>query len=264
MAIEAARQRSVEKGLTICGFDLRQIYFSQALVIPEPSGQVETMFCMKQYPESAKSSSSSWDEFFVYSASEQGEWVEHCRGHISARRSNMINFVDGQSQKEKAEHEHQRQKAEADLVCKKSIEGSVLYLQLADIGLDYGRSFANLATARVEDGHQGAPSSKTRKAIGTVIHPDIEKVMPSNHQSLSVIHPTILDAFFHVAIAAPNQIKSAAVPTFISSVFVSGNFSTLPHHEFFVYAQIDEADNQNPNITLNVYDFGSNDAMPSV
>jgi hypothetical protein len=89
MAIEAARQRAAETGTAVSGYELRQINVSQALVIPEPSGQVEAMLCMKQYPERSKVSSSTWDEFFVYSASEGGERVEHCRGPRTYRCSEI-------------------------------------------------------------------------------------------------------------------------------------------------------------------------------
>jgi hypothetical protein len=126
MAIEAARQRATEMNIPIEGYELRQISVSQALVVPEPSGQVETMLCMRPYPESSKSSSGTWDEFFVYSASETGEWIEHCRGHISVRQSTVLNVVDGQRQKEVTRNIHARQKLEAELDCTRIIRGSEL------------------------------------------------------------------------------------------------------------------------------------------
>jgi hypothetical protein len=262
MAIEAARQRAMEMNLSIDGYDLRQISVSRALVVPEPSGQVEIMLCMKPYPESSRSSSGTWDEFFVYSASDTGEWVEHCRGHISVRQSTLLNVVDGQRQKEMTRSVHARQRFEAELECTRMVRGSELYAQCAKVGLEYGPIFANMTEARVGDARNLACLS-----IGTVIHPDIEKAMPANYHSPFVIHPGTLDAFFHVAIAgiaASKGFKSVAVPTFISSVFVSSNLSSKPQHEFSVYATIDEGGQRNSNFSLDVYDSETDPDFPSL
>jgi hypothetical protein len=264
MAIEAARQRAIEMNLSIDGYDLRQISVSQALVVPEPSGQVEVMLCMKPYPESSRSSSGTWDEFFVYSASDTGEWVEHCRGHISVRQSTLLNVVDGQRQKEMTRSAHARQRFGAELECTRIVRSSELYSQCAKVGLEYGPIFANMTEARVGDAG-GNPACL--RSIGTVIHPDIEKAMPANYHSPFVIHPATLDAFFHVTvagIAASKGIKSVAVPTFISSVFVSSNLSSKPQHEFSVYATIDGGGQRNSNFDLDVYDRNADPDFPSL
>jgi hypothetical protein len=264
MAIEAARQRAMEMNLSINGYDLRQISVSQALVVPEPSGQVEIMLCMKPYPESSRSSSGTWDEFFVYSASDTGEWVEHCRGHISVRQSTLLNVVDGQRQKEMTRSVHARQRFEAELECTRMVRGSELYAQCSKVGLEYGPIFANMTEARVGDARRNLACLGS---IGTVIHPDIEKAMPANHHSPFVIHPATLDAFFHVAIAgiaASKGFKSVAVPTFISSVFVSSDLSSKPQHEFSVYATIDDGGQRNSNFSLDVYDSEADPDFPSL
>ena len=260
MAIEAARQRALEMNLSIDGYDLRQINVSQALVIPEPAGQVETMLCMKPYPESSRSSSGTWHEFFVYSASGTGEWIEHCRGHISIRQSSLLNDIDGQRQMEMTRSAHARQKLEAELECTRKIRGSELYAQCAKIGLEYGPSFTNMTDARVGDTRGNLACLKS---VGTVIHPDIEKVMPANYHSPFVVHPATLDAFFHVAIAG-KELKAVAVPTFISSVFVSSTLSPQPQHEFSVYATIDKGGERNSKFSLDVYDSEADPDFPSL
>lgn len=253
MAIEAARQRAIDLNISISGYELREVNFSQALVIPESSGQVETMLCMKPYPESSKSSSATWDEFFVYSASDKGEWIEHCRGHISIRQSSALNAVDGQKQQDMTRLDHASQRCKAESECIRTVEGSELYAHCAKVGMEYGPIFANLVNAKVGYTH----------TIGKIIHPDVEKVMPSNYQSPCVMHPATLDAFFHVAIAALEGLKSAAVPTFITSVYISGDVASDPQHEFSVYGTIANESQRNPIVSLNVYDeAGSN--LPSV
>jgi NADPH:quinone reductase-like Zn-dependent oxidoreductase/ubiquinone/menaquinone biosynthesis C-methylase UbiE len=253
MAIEAARQRAIDMDISISGYDLRQINFSQALVIPEASGQVETMLCMKPYPESSKTSSGTWDEFFIYSASEKGEWIEHCRGHISVRQTSQLNVVDGQNQKDMTRSDHARQRSEAESECTRLVQGSDLYAQCSKIGMEYGPIFANLREARVGNA----------RAIGRVTHPDVENVMPVNYQSRCVMHPATLDAFFHVAIAALERLHSAAVPTFITSLFISGDIPSTPQHEFSVYGTMHNGSQRNPTISLNVYDT-KNFEFPSV
>jgi hypothetical protein len=260
MAIEAARQRALEMNLSIDGYDLRQINVSQALVIPEPSGQVETMLCMKPFPESSRSSSGTWHEFFVYSASGTGKWIEHCRGQISIRQSTLLNDIDGKRQMEMTRSAYARQKFEAELQCTHMIPGSELYAQCAKIGLEYGPSFANMTNARVGDARENLTCLRS---TGTVIHPDIEKVMPANYHSPFVIHPATLDAFFHVAIAGM-ELKTVAVPTFISSVFVSSNLSPQTHHQFSVLATINKGSARNPKFSLDVYDSEADPDFPSL
>jgi hypothetical protein len=264
MAIEAARQRAIEMNIPIEGYEIRQISVSQALVVPEPSGQIETMLCMRPYPESSKSSSGTWDEFFVYSASETGEWIEHCRGHISVRQSTVLNVVDGQRQKEMTRNVHARQKLEAELDCTRIVPGSELYAQCAKVGLEYGTFFANMIDARVGDARGNLTCLRS---IGTVVHPDIEKAMPANYHSPFVIHPATLDAFFHVGIAgiaASEGLKSVAIPTFISSVFVSSSLSSKAQHDFSVYATIDECGQRNSNFSLDVYDNEADRDFPAL
>jgi hypothetical protein len=69
-----------------------------------------------------------------------------------------------------------------------------------------------------------------------------------------IFHLTTFDAFFHVAIAGLDTLKSAAVLTFVSHVFLSDNLSSKPQDEFCVYAKIDGEGQRKPNITLSVYD----------
>ncbi|PVH88801.1 hypothetical protein DL98DRAFT_477463 [Cadophora sp. DSE1049] len=261
MAIEAAHQRAVEMNVAIEGFDLREISLSQALVIPEPAGEAEVMFCMKPRPESSKSSSGTWDEFFVYSASDKGDWVEHCRGQISVRQPASLNVVDGERQRDILRSEYARRRSEANTECIHLIEGADLYAQCTKIGLEYGPMFANLVEAKV--GNSGGGRTFVG-AIGKVLHPDIAKVMPESYQSPSIIHPAVLDALFHVAIASPKGLKSAAVPTFISSVFVSRSMASEPQHEFSVYGSIADGSQRTMDISLDVYDNPDNPDLPTV
>ncbi|KAG4444512.1 hypothetical protein IFR05_000103 [Cadophora sp. M221] len=261
MAIEAAHQRAVEMNLKIEGYDLREISFSQALVIPEPKGEVEVMFCMKPYSESSKSHSGTWDEFLVYSATEQGDWVEHCRGQISVRQTASLNVVDGERNRAILRLDHARKRFEANFECTRLLEGPDFYVQCAKIGLEYGPTFANLGGAKMGD---SSPTKTSFAIIGKVIHPHVAKVMPENYQSPSIIHPSVLDSFFHVAIVSPKGVKSAAVPTFISSVFVSNSLASQPQHEFSVYGTSKDGSQRTRDISLDVYDNPTDPNLPSV
>jgi len=261
MAIEAAHQRAVETNVAVEGFELREISLSQALVIPEPAGEAEVMFCMKPRPESSKSSSGTWDEFFVYSASDKGDWVEHCRGQISIRQPASLNVVDGERQRDLIRSEYAHKRAGADIECTHLIEGAELYTKCTQIGLEYGPTFANLVEARV--GNSGSGRTVVG-AIGKVLQPDIAKVMPEQYQSPSIIHPALLDALFHVAIASPKSLKSAAVPTSISSVFVSKTLASEPEHEFSVYGSITDGSQRTMDISLDVYDNPDHPDLPVV
>jgi acyl transferase domain-containing protein len=86
MAIEAAHQKAITAGATaISGYEMREISIGQAMIIPDDSGEVESMLTMRPYAESSRTTSDVWDEFRISSAGDGGTWTEHCRGLITVK-----------------------------------------------------------------------------------------------------------------------------------------------------------------------------------
>ncbi|KAM0326970.1 hypothetical protein ACHAQA_006091 [Verticillium albo-atrum] len=246
MAIEAARQRAVANGTDIDGYELRDLHIGQALVIPDSTEEVETMMTMKPYTESARASSAVWDEFLVYSASEDGSWTENCRGLISVQAKTALNEVSGAAMLEKNSEWHARNREEIEKVCTGYKTGTDLYDAFQSIGLEYEGTFANVTATNFAAG----------RAIGQVVYPDVKACMPMQHHSSFVIHPAFLDSTFQVAFfgVTNGQVKGAMVPTFISNIYVSEGITKAAGDELAVYTQVDRVGMRDAQISLNVYD----------
>ena len=98
MAVEADHQQATERGVKITGYKLREVSIGQALVIPEQSGEVETVITLNPYLESTRSPSVVWDEFYVFSVTEDERWTEHCRGLVGVQEYSSLKEVNGEAQ----------------------------------------------------------------------------------------------------------------------------------------------------------------------
>ncbi|KAL9042477.1 MAG: hypothetical protein Q9214_003767, partial [Letrouitia sp. 1 TL-2023] len=172
MAIEAASQRANDRGISVTGFNLREITIGQALIVPEYSGENETIVCLRPYNESARVPSDIWDEFCIYSTTEDNNWTEHCRGLISTQKESTLSDVDGVRQAEQQQAQYSEAMAAAEAVCKTPVDTVRLYEHLKDVGLEYGPTFANMTKA----------FASPNNAIGTIAISDTAAVMPSNFQ----------------------------------------------------------------------------------
>ena len=230
MAIEAARQRAISRGFDMSGYRLREITIGQALIVPEYSGEVETMISLRPYNESVRAASRIWDEFCVFSTSEDNDWTEHCRGLVSIQKTSYPNEVDGARQAEEENKVYRQTVAEARAQCIIDVDVKGLYEKLETLGLEYGPTFANLRSARAGPG----------RCIGKISIPDTAAVMPSHFEFPFVLHPTTLDSCFHPLFAAISAeygfLKDPVVPTSIGELFVSNDISTKPGHRLEVYA----------------------------
>ena len=86
MAIEAARQKAVMTETSIKGFSLREVSFSNALMIPATSDGAEVALLLEPLRESSMAISQSWDTFRVLSYTSDRKATEHCHGLISTSR----------------------------------------------------------------------------------------------------------------------------------------------------------------------------------
>ncbi|MCJ1401279.1 hypothetical protein MMC11_004491 [Xylographa trunciseda] len=116
MAIEAVHQRASDRSEDIAGYKLREVTIGQALIVLEYSGQVETMISLGPYNESVRIPSDIWDEFCVYSTTEDNNWTEHFRGLISIQKPSSTNEVDGERQIQYDESSRKLAAAETQLM----------------------------------------------------------------------------------------------------------------------------------------------------
>ncbi|KAF1988946.1 hypothetical protein K402DRAFT_461387 [Aulographum hederae CBS 113979] len=230
MAIEAAFQRAVAANVEIEGYEMREISIGQAMIIPEASGEVESMLTMRPYAENSRGSSDVWDEFRVFSASDDGTWTEHCRGLISVRPKESPNEVNGKLLQEADSKISSRAKEDMVQTCQEVVDVAKMYENCSKIGLDYGPSFANLVSAR----------RANDRSMGTIVVPDIASTMPANYHSPHVVHPATLDACFHACFPAQGKLTAPIMPTFISKMYVRNDISKTAGSELEVHMKVDK------------------------
>ena len=250
MAIEAAFQRATERSVVnIIGYQLREVTIGSALVIPEDSGEIETLVTVKPHSESVRAPSDIWDEFCVFSVTEDNVWTEHCRGLVSVRTpQKSVNIIDGDAQALAERNTYTDMIAEAEEKCVKDIDVKNFYTHLADIGLEYGTTFANMTRAR----------SARNLCIARIAIPDTAAVMPLNFQYPFVLHPATLDSMLHpifVALSAEvGFLQDPAVPVFLGEISVAQNITSQPGEELTVYNSTKKKDERYISASMAVFD----------
>ncbi|KAL8894713.1 MAG: hypothetical protein Q9192_004102 [Flavoplaca navasiana] len=212
MAIEAARQLAgSESGLS--DYELSDMTFPNGFVLPPEATTVETQ--LHFYPHYINGTSKSTSHDFTVFALAKDIWTEICTGTIEIKLhiSNLYDSEDSGSQPQddgKLQHD-----VSAGW---ERVNSSQFYDSLVTCGYDFGPAFQNLGNIRfTEDGEAAANvllDGWTRKVES---HPDI-----ASH----VIHPTTLDAFFQLSVAAHSQGGRlnipVLVPTQLKSLYISG------------------------------------------
>ena len=232
MAIEAITQdlQSRQSTGSIRQYILRDIVFSKALLIPEPPGQVEIQLSLKALKIGNPRDSSGWNDFRVFSLSQEGVWSENCRGSIMAEfglAGNGFESLCEASQTSSATREQAHCLKAQSL---QAFSSSDFYQKLRSNGNDYGPNFAILGDIRADDLH----------VSGTVQIPDVAACMPANFMQPHVIHPATLDAMFHINLPLFLQHCShgSVMPLAIEEVTIPASLTNTPAEKFQVTAEL--------------------------
>ncbi len=258
MAIEAAFQRVTERSVTnITGYRLREISVGSALIIPEQSGEVEVLVTFKPYLESVRSPSDIWDEFCIFSVTEENSWTEHCRGLVSVATSQKnANIINGDVQAVAQKRSHMGIIAEAEEKCVKNVDVKEFYTHLTNLGLEYGTTFTNMIKAR----------SARNSCVAEIVSPDTASVMPMNFQYPFILHPAMLDSMLHpifVALSAEvGLLQDPVVPVFLGEIFVSQNIVSQPGATLTTYTSTKKKDERYISASLLAVDKKAPDDGP--
>lgn len=188
---------------------LRDVVFKAILTLSSSDTGTEVITELQPVVTSAKSTSSTWFRFVICSFDEKNKCVEHCHGLIGMEQGDAVpvRCID-----ETARGFVQLQKA-----TNRSRPRLPYYAQLQKMGLMYGEIF-QLLSGDIESGAGFAIAPLTFRPTKVVATP----------ADACVIHPTCLDAAFHVIFAAiettqdGRPLGEAFVPTFVRSMTVSG------------------------------------------
>ena len=231
MSIEAAKQ-CADTARAIKAFELRDIRFGSAIIIPQDEQGVETMLHFRPWKLGTQAPTSVWHEFIIYSRLDKEDWQENCSGLIVTHYKPEVPAVLNNSLEETLEHEkYSKLFAEAKGDCLKEDIPRNFYASIDSIGLRYGPLFQNFTSMRL--GHHAA--------VCTIEIPDTKGIMPSKYEYPHTIHPTVLDNVFQMSI--PSYIsalgipEAAFVPQFLENMYISADTAALtPGEELHGYA----------------------------
>lgn len=215
MAIEAAvRTDEVESVKMI---HLKDIVVKNALLIPSNDEGVEVLLELKPVTLSAKSHSDTWYEFNVFSYDENSNCTSHCHGLISIEKGDAGPIEYTARYEEGTAFNELRKKTY------RSMPATTFYKNMAELGLAYGEKFRLL---------KGSIESGVGFAVSDLVFDP--KELPSDAGDETVLHPTLLDSFFHVIFHAVENrlgrpLDEPYVPSFFRALKISGHFFDWRH-----------------------------------
>lgn len=223
MAIEACRQMCdispstfLPKGSGgVSEYKLREVSISRALVVPETDEGVETGFSMHRQWNSGTGASSEWYEFRVFSYTNDGGWVENCKGLVSV--SNQSTADEELSEECLSEWNNAYANGAQQII------PEAFYHSVDSIGLTYGPLFQSLKEISIN-------SQVPDQAAGIIEVSNTQIANPKEFEHDRLLHPATLDSFLQLALAALggkdlSKLKNAMVPTFVEEISVSANIA---------------------------------------
>lgn len=195
---------------------LRDVVFKAVLTLTSSDVGTEVVTELQPVTTSAKSTSSTWFRFVICSFDEKYKAFEHCHGLISTEQGDAVPV--------RSMDENSGSFAQLQTTTNRSRSRLPYYGQLQKMGLMYGENF-QLLSGDIESGAGFAIAPLTFRPVDVVMTP----------ADACLLHPTCLDAAFHVIFAAiettqnGRPLDEAFVPTFVRSMTVSGLLNSKKH-----------------------------------
>ncbi|RDA86508.1 hypothetical protein CP532_2001 [Ophiocordyceps camponoti-leonardi (nom. inval.)] len=223
--IEAMRQFEGGRGDSdrdISGFELREFYIPQPLLIPNTELGAEVYLHLKRRKSGMGSAAGPWLEFSFYSRQDSDVFVEHAYGLAQAHFNKQPNEVDGGKELREEALAHKRRFQHQSSVCDDPITDQTHYEFCKSIGLCYGKNFQGLSKIRLHE--------TTVAFEATIV--DTPSCMPGACESDYLVHPTTIDLMFQALLATLPRMqgiqKQGWVPTAVSSIRVSTSIGRGP------------------------------------
>lgn len=210
MALEAVRQQARLRGESDKNvlYILRDINITRALLVPDDTQGVETVFSLRPYPQAARNSSAVWNEFRIFSVSGNGDWGEHCRGLISIQPHVSADEVEGNRENELLGNTSSERFAVAHHDCQASLSPSKLYDHLESVSTSYTGLFRGLTSI----------STAPFESLTTFEIPSVQQMMPGAFDQPHLVHPVTLDLCFQAVMPALFSVGMMNAPTVLNYV----------------------------------------------
>ncbi|KAJ3499830.1 hypothetical protein NLG97_g19 [Lecanicillium saksenae] len=203
MAIEAAARFVTDSPGTIRAITLAEVSVKSPIVLSDRGMGTEVMLELWPKVESARTSSSKWKNFCVFSVDDSGNQREHCTGSVMVELGIPAVLAPNDD-------------GDISVATSRTVGAEQYYHRLNSMGLQYGKSF-QLLTGLLETGQGNATAA-------LFWNPNL---FSSEVNDRCIAHPAFLDASFHVLFASieghlGKTLSSPYVPTFFRSIKISG------------------------------------------
>ena len=219
MAIEAARQKADMTETPIEGFSLREVSFSNALIIPDTTDGTEVTLLLEPLRESSMAVSQSWDTFRVLSYASDRKATEHCHGLISTSRKLEIT------------------QSGPETLATTTAAGDVyegLIDQFKTNGINLGKTFQLVSR----------PSFLENRNTCHLRIPDTQSMMAHKYESPQVISTPVLDACLQVAVLSigifVHALEGTLLPTYVEELLVSKDVPSNRDYVFQAQGKTDQ------------------------
>ncbi|KAH6611527.1 polyketide synthase [Trichoderma cornu-damae] len=184
MIVEALKRQSIttNRPWRKRVIQFKQVVIDRPLLIQDDAFGAEVFTLLRPYSVTSRDSSLKWQEFRIYSVSQNNESTEHCRGLI-ALSENMEKL---RAASPDADSAADLPRTGDDSETWTRLESKQLYKLLGASGNDYTGCFANLDNI----------SARPWESNCELTVPDVKATMPSAHQESHHIHPTTLEGCF--------------------------------------------------------------------
>lgn len=246
MAIEATRQICQPGERRILGYQLRDVDFLQALIIPDnPPEGVEVQLTLRPCSEKAIYAK-GWKEFNIYSVSGDNKWTEHCKGLITV---DFADVDDDQARWSASMSSRSTFLGPREVInYRRRIDPRDIYSSMRALGLCHGPIFQNLKSIR----------TRNKESVSSFAVADTASEMPHHYQHEHVLDPTTLDSVFQAAYTALPEVGSKPtqllMPRSIKKLLVLHNIANDAGHHFKAYSGVSRANLQSVGVDIVVVD----------
>ncbi|KAF8850340.1 BcPKS8, polyketide synthase [Acephala macrosclerotiorum] len=201
LAVEAASQRATLRNVEhYDSFELRSISVHTPLILSDEN--IEVTIQLRPHQEGTLLSSDLWDEFRICSWTSGKGWTEHSKGLIAVKASGPRKVESAMAEISSAE--------------KDVVDKTKLYDSLSHLGVAYGDNFRGLGDCQANN----TCSTATITTVDTA----------QEHQTNSVIHPTILEQLIEtywpvLGAGRASSVKTVYLPSSIESMTISRNIT---------------------------------------
>lgn len=225
MIVEALKRQSItlHRPWKKRVIQFKQVIIDRPLLIQDDAFGAEVFTLLRRYSVTSRDSSLKWQEFRIYSVSQNNESTEHCRGLIglSENMGKLRTSSDSTAGLSRVGN---------DSDAWTQLESKQLYKLLSTSGNDYSGCFANLDKI----------SARAWESNCELTVPDVKATMPSAHQEPHHIHPTTLEGCFSACLPGVKFADALDGPQVVASIdelCISTDIDLKPGHKLSIVAK---------------------------